>query len=64
MELLLSRIAAQEGMPIDMTKYSMFFGFDVMGDVGECEGPAPILTRHTKTSVRILQGFSHARVRA
>lgn len=46
-ELLLSRIAAQEGKPIDMTEYSMFFSFDVMGDVGKCDGntfPFPLVT--------------------
>ncbi|CAI6065999.1 unnamed protein product [Clonostachys chloroleuca] len=31
---LLGRLAAHAGNPIDMTKYIMFFGFDVMGDIG------------------------------
>ncbi|KAH9908408.1 cytochrome P450 [Xylariomycetidae sp. FL2044] len=33
-DLLLSRIDGFQGKPIDATKYCMFFGFDVMGDVG------------------------------
>ncbi|KAF4468469.1 benzoate 4-monooxygenase cytochrome [Fusarium albosuccineum] len=33
-DLLMSRIADQEGSPIDVTQYAIFFGFDVMGQVG------------------------------
>lgn len=33
-DLLLSKIAEHSGRPIDMTEYAMFFGFDVMGDIG------------------------------
>lgn len=33
-DLLLSKIAEHGGQPIDMTEYAMFFGFDVMGDIG------------------------------
>ncbi|KAL6854541.1 cytochrome P450 [Trichoderma novae-zelandiae] len=33
-ELLLSKIDAAEGNPIDVTKYFMYFSFDVMADVG------------------------------
>ncbi|PNP40611.1 hypothetical protein TGAMA5MH_07608 [Trichoderma gamsii] len=33
-DLLLSKIAEHGGRPIDMTEYAMFFGFDVMGDIG------------------------------
>ncbi|KAL7811419.1 cytochrome P450 [Trichoderma gracile] len=33
-DLLLSKIAEQGGRPMDMTEYSMFFGFDVMGEIG------------------------------
>lgn len=43
---LLSRIAAQAGTPMNMTDYIMFFGFDVMGDVGKsfsCPPSMPIL---------------------
>ncbi|EGR44824.1 uncharacterized protein TRIREDRAFT_69648 [Trichoderma reesei QM6a] len=32
--LLLSKIAEHSGRPMDMTEYSMFFGFDVMGEIG------------------------------
>jgi hypothetical protein len=38
-DLLLSKIAEHGGRPIDMTEYAMFFGFDVMGDVGMCKPP-------------------------
>lgn len=31
---LLSKVKAHAGKPLDMTLYIMFFGFDVMGDVG------------------------------
>lgn len=34
MELLLSTIDDQQGRAVNMTQYAMFFGFDVMGDVG------------------------------
>jgi hypothetical protein len=30
----LSKIAEHSGRPMDMTEYSMFFGFDVMGEIG------------------------------
>ncbi|KAL6883208.1 cytochrome P450 [Trichoderma longibrachiatum] len=33
-DLLLSKMAAHGGRPMDMTAYSMFFGFDVMGEIG------------------------------
>ncbi|KAJ3544539.1 hypothetical protein NM208_g2999 [Fusarium decemcellulare] len=33
-DLLMSRIADHEGSPIDVTQYAIFFGFDVMGQVG------------------------------
>ncbi|EHK20796.1 uncharacterized protein TRIVIDRAFT_59079 [Trichoderma virens Gv29-8] len=33
-DLLLSKIADRCGQPIDITEYAMFFGFDVMGDIG------------------------------
>ncbi|KAH0524178.1 hypothetical protein TsFJ059_009080 [Trichoderma semiorbis] len=33
-DLLLSKLANHCGRPIDMTEYAMFFGFDVMGDIG------------------------------
>jgi hypothetical protein len=35
----MSRIAEHGGRPIDVTEYSMFFGFDVMGDIGEYRLP-------------------------
>ncbi|KAL7928749.1 cytochrome P450 [Trichoderma chlorosporum] len=34
LELLLSKIGETNGKPIDMTKYSMYFSFDVMADIG------------------------------
>ncbi|KAK6857926.1 hypothetical protein PG995_005625 [Apiospora arundinis] len=33
-DLLLSRLAESAGKPIDMTMYGMFYGFDVMSEVG------------------------------
>lgn len=36
-DLLLSRLAENAGKPIDMTMYGMFYGFDVMSEVGERE---------------------------
>jgi len=38
-DLLLSKIAEHSGRPIDMTEYAMFFGFDVMGDIGQYRPP-------------------------
>jgi hypothetical protein len=35
-DLLLSRIEGFKGEPVDITEYAMFFGFDVMGEVGKC----------------------------
>ncbi|KAL1979470.1 hypothetical protein VTN96DRAFT_5729 [Rasamsonia emersonii] len=32
--LFLSQIAAQKGQPLDITKWAMYYTFDVMGDVG------------------------------
>lgn len=32
---LLSKVAAHSGTPMNMTNYIMFFGFDVMGEVGK-----------------------------
>lgn len=34
---LLSRVRGHAGKPLDMTLYIMFFGFDVMGDVGQSQ---------------------------
>lgn len=34
-ELLLSKIEETNGTPVDMTKYFMYFSFDVMADVGK-----------------------------
>ncbi|PTB64968.1 cytochrome P450 [Trichoderma citrinoviride] len=33
-DLLLAKIAEHSGRPIDVTEYSMFFAFDVMGEIG------------------------------
>lgn len=35
LDILMSRIAEKQGMPMDMTLYTAFFGFDVMGQVGK-----------------------------
>jgi hypothetical protein len=33
--MLVARLDATDGEPVDITKYAMFFGFDVMGDAGK-----------------------------
>lgn len=35
MDSLLSKVKQHAGKPLDMTMYVMFFGFDVMGDIGK-----------------------------
>lgn len=62
---MLSKIAEHGGRPVDMTEYAMFFGFDVMGDIGMYSliaqkayfGISPILTLQ-----RIFQRLPYARI--
>lgn len=61
---LLSRLAAHSGTPINMTDYIMFFGFDVMGEVGkakEKKNTVSLLVLERRTSMansRNLTGLS------
>lgn len=34
LDLLMEQLASNAGTPMDMTKWAMFFSFDIMGEVG------------------------------
>lgn len=58
-DLLLSRIAKHSGEPINATDYIMFFGFDVMGEIGEYHS---LIAAVRLNDVRILSRLSPARI--
>lgn len=54
--MLISRLKDSNGRPIDMTELSMFFGFDVMGDVAFSNDFKMLETGTEQYAVKALHG--------